>query len=413
MKAKLLLQIGSALIGLALVLAACAPLATDQVDIAVETDAPPTAVADTSTPASLIQQMAATCSDSLLQTDAATIAGNDPDLFAWLMFLYINCPSGDTPPSAIWETWKPNYAVYLPGGATPDPWGAPLPPRMLSADPEISGYKLLDDNGNPALYEIRMNKDTFEYIVSRQLYSRAGQLAFFNAPSTDPVGAPVVFPTAALEIKAVWLILEQNDPRASRYYTTTAQYVDENGDTQTVFVGLSGLHITSKVLPNWLWATFEQVDNQTVTPAPAVYPVTPTAQTLNDEVHAAIDPQSVWQYYNLRGTQTTFTDANNQPTLLANTLIETDFQKSSSCITCHALASRGSVDQGRLAFFNTANNGIAGYIGALDDPNNTFYDADGDPVCYNAAASAFTACNDNTKIVYKLVDFVWSLREAQ
>jgi hypothetical protein len=355
-------------------------------------------------------QDVAACSDPLAPGDAAQSAADGPDEFAWALFLYLNCPAQNNQPSPlIWETWKPTYAVYLPGGEQPSPWGSPLPPRMLSADPEISGHALKDTNGQPILYEIWMNEWTFDYILERELYSRDGQLAFFS----DPSAAPIDFPGPAIEIKAAWLILDPNDPEpASRYYTIQSQYIDENGQTQSVLAGLSGFHITSKVLPNWLWATFEQVDNQSRTGVQPS-PIPPDVQALNDEVHAALPAGSPWKYYNLRGTQIDFVDASGQPTLLANSLIESDFENSSSCITCHALASRGESSQGRLAFFNNTPSGIRGYVGRLDDPDNQFYDAFDDPVCYDSGLNAFTTCDNSKEVVYKLMDFVWSLREAQ
>jgi hypothetical protein len=259
-----------------------------------------------------------------------------------------------------------------------------------------------------------MNEPAFNYILGRELYSKDGQLKFFNAPATDPVGAPVVFPPDAIEIKAAWLILNLDDPRASRYYTIPYEFVDKDGKTQSVLAGLSGFHITSKILPNWVWATFEQVDNQVMTPAPQTLPTSPSVQKLNDQIHSGLPADSPWKYYDLRGTQTAFTDANNEPTLLANTLIETDFQNSSSCITCHGLASRGAAAQGRLEFFNTTN-GVQGYIGNFDDPGNIYYDKSSPrvQVCFNAQLSAFSPCDDPTQVVYKLMDFVWSLREAR
>jgi hypothetical protein len=154
------------------------------------------------------------------------------------------------------------------------------------------------------------------------------------------------------------------------------------------------------------------MDNQSRTGVSPT-PIPPDVQALNDKVHAALPANSPWRYYNLRGTQTDFVDASGQPTLLANTLIESDFQKSSSCITCHALASRGDDSQGRLGFFNTTESGIQGYVGKLNDPQNKFYDAFENPVCYDGSLNAFTACDSSKTVVYKLMDFVWSLREAQ
>jgi len=356
-----------------------------------------------------VQQVVDVCSNPTAASNAS-LAQSDPMSFGWNLFLSINCPAQSGPAQPVlWETWKPNYAVYLPGGKPPAPWGT-LPPRVLLDQPEIDGFTLLDKTGKPILLEIRMNKPTFDYVVQRQLYSKAAQLKFFN----DPTSAPIAFPTDSLEIKAAWLILTPGDPRNSGYYTIQSSYVDGNGQTHNILAGLTALHITSKVVPNWFWTTFEQVDNQVRTEAPATVLIPPDVQKFNDMMHAALPPGSVWRNYNMRGTQIAFTNPDGSPTILSNTQIETRFQLSSSCITCHDLATRGSATQGRLAFIQMANNGVQGYTGALGSPSNHYTDAFDKPVCYNGSLGAFTDCKTpNPTVVYKRMDFVWSLREAK
>jgi hypothetical protein len=58
--------------------------------------------------------------------------------------------------------------------------------------------------------------------------------------------------------------------------------------------------------------------------------------------------------------------------------------------------------------------GVEGYTGALGDRANRYFDAFEKPVCYDGNRAAFTDCKtSNPTIVYKTMDFVWSLREAQ
>jgi hypothetical protein len=335
-------------------------------------------------------------------------AQSQPYLFAWKLFLAINCPaSKDSAGPRIWETWKPVDAVYLRDGSPPDAWEAPLRPRTLLDREEIDGYTLLDKNGRRVLNEIRMNKATFEYIVSRKLYSKAGQLAFMKS-STKALN----FPPGAMEIKAAWLILDPNDPRSSTYYKVRASYVDKvTQQVHQVVVGLASLHISSKVLPHWFWTTFEHVDNQQTTKAPEAVPIPPDVRAVNDAVHAAF-PASIWRFYDLRGVQVDYTDGNHNPTILANTLLETRFQLTSSCITCHNLATTG--DPGRLGFWNSPPNSFEGHVGNVGDPSNHYVDAHYKPVCYDEQGPVFTDCNpSNPRIVYKTMDFVWSLKEAR
>jgi hypothetical protein len=254
-----------------------------------------------------------------------------------------------------------------------------------------------------------MNGATFDYIVSRKLYSKTGQLEFFNSASSEPLD----FPAGAMEIKAAWLILDPNDPRISRYYTIRASYVDlQTKEVHQVVAGLASLHITSKLLPHWFWTTFEHVDNQKTTKAQEVVPIPPDVRDVNDAVHAAM-PQSVWKFYNLRGVQLDYSNGDHTPTILANTLLETRFQPTSSCITCHNLATRGAFDQGFVGFLNMAN-GPQGYVGQVGDPSNHYADGHYKPVCYDSDRRVFTDCNpSNPTIVYKTMDFVWSLKEAK
>jgi hypothetical protein len=341
--------------------------------------------------------------------DDTRFAQDKPYLFAWELFLAINCPKSKDPAAPrIWETWKPVDAVYLPGGRAPDPWGPPLPPRTLLDRYEIDGYRLLDTSGRPVLSEIRMNGATFDYIVSRKLYSNAGQLEFFKSTSGS-----LDFPAGAMEIKAAWLILDPNDPKNSTYYKIRASYVDlQTKEVHEVVAGLASLHITRKVLPHWFWTTFEHVDNQQTTKAPEKVPIPADVRAVNDAVHAAM-PQSVWSFYNLRGVQIDYTNGDHTPTILANTLLETRFQLSSSCITCHNLATRGTLDQGYVGFLNIAD-GIQGHVGRVGDPSNHYADAHYKPVCYDPDRRVFTDCNpSNPAIVYKTMDFVWSLKEAK
>jgi hypothetical protein len=362
-----------------------------------------------SAPGARPQSIADICANPTAATDARS-AQSDPLHFGWLLFLAIDCPaqSGAAQP-VLWETWKPNYGVYLAGGQPPPPWGT-LPPRVLLDQPEIDGQTLLDKNGQPVLNEIRMNKAVFDYIVQRQFYSKAAQIAFFN----DPSSLPVTFPPESFEIKASWLILTPGDPANARFYTIQSSYVDQSGKSHPVLAGLTGLHIASKVIPNWFWTTFEQVDNQLTTRAPATVLIPPDVQKVNDDMHAALPPTSVWRYYNMRGVMTAFTNPGGSAPILSNTQLETAFQRSSSCITCHRLSTRGSASEGRLGFFQHTSTGIQGYVGSPGDPSNKYFDPFGTTVCYDPTQIVFNNCKTpNPAIVYKTLDYVWSLREAQ
>ena len=177
------------------------------------------------------------------------------------------------------------------------------------------------------------------------------------------------------EVKAAWRILEpgQDD---SRYWTSYGIYTDQNGQPQLKKIGLTGLHIISKVLPQWMWLTFEQVDNATATfqyfegQKGVAVGANTTFNAAAAPLNAAYQAQlagTKWQYYGLQGWQSEFVDkATGAPTLFANTQAETYFQTTSSCITCHSLASIGPLASPRLNFWNTANGNLVGYTGTIE-----------------------------------------------
>lgn len=133
-----------------------------------------------------------------------------------------------------------------------------------------------------------MGKAEFDYIVDKGLYDAANQLKV--ARNLDgqtpeglslPIGEPMrSLPTSpvpqeqlgAIELKAAWRVLTGKPELFGRYLTTVAwlKRPDTLECTQEV-VGLVGLHIINKTQasPNFIWTTFEQVDN---VPEPAQIP---------------------------------------------------------------------------------------------------------------------------------------------
>ena len=318
-----------------------------------------------------IQQIEATLSSP---SAASAKAMSDPVAYAWLLFLYTNWPAsgkvrsqpdpnrkfGDPGP-VIWQTWKTSQDLYVTKGQTPLPWNqGPVYQRPALQQQEIDGKVLKDDNGNPVMYEVRLNEDTFNYILGRGLYTQAGQLKLVKG------GQPVVFPEPAMEIKASWRILDRvkDKDRITHYLTAKAVY---NG--KQVLLGLTGLHITSKAVPEWFWCTFEQTENSQTTPIKPLLHMAAAVQKSNQEMQKDF-AGTFWAYYQLDGVQSDFVqnpDAaaclqNSKASCLANTQIETYFQGSSSCITCHALASIGKKGS-RFNFWNYAGGNQQGYMG--------------------------------------------------
>jgi hypothetical protein len=331
---------------------------------------------------------------SMLQSSSAakSAATADAAAYAWDLFIYANWPAltsvrGEPDPSkafgaagpVVWQTWKTSQDTYVARGLTPVPWaqGPVVEPPALQAD-MIDGKVLTDKNGNPVMYEVRLNEDTFGYILSRNLYSAAGQMQLLQG------GQPVQFPYPSMEVKAAWRFLGANDD-PTHYLTTTVQY-----DGVVRVLGLSGLHISSRALPQWVWTTFEQVENPQTTGVNLLLPIPGAVQQINQQMQSAF-AGTRWAYYRLNGVQTAFlqnADAppcpnNAKATCNANTQIETNFQVSSSCITCHSLASIGPGGR-RHSFWSYTGGNQQGFVG--------------NPPPLKSDVS---------------LDFVWSMREAQ
>src|SRR5206468_281339 len=93
------------------------------------------------------------------------------------------------------------------------------------------------------------------------------------------------------------------------------------------------------------------------------------------------------------GWQYQFADSSGKPTVLANTQIETYFEKTSSCITCHTLADIGPAQMRRMTMWNYGPDGIYGYVGPID--------------------FEVIAKKQAPTLTFKQMDHVWSLRQAK
>lgn len=245
--------------------------------------------------------------------------------FSWLSFVALNWPAksdmrgvADTdvpfntaPRDRVWETYKQVYETFQPL----DPnwkldnkeWNDPQPlptvcQQALANAPEGSIDKnalsfqilnethqafgnqfnnLVDTNGNELRYNVRFNRTEWEYLKQKG-YANTGRYDY------DGPGFPIVFPDnqsptavdglGATEFKSAWKEL-CTDPSScnpvddpDRYYSRYA-FIYEPAIKKTMGVkpescriarmGLVGLHVIVKTFwtPQWIWYTFEHVDN--------------------------------------------------------------------------------------------------------------------------------------------------------
>jgi hypothetical protein len=360
----------------------------------------------------------------------AAAAANHSDEYAWRLFVALNWPASPVTRTAdrtarfgadrpgVWESWQSAGDVYLEDGRDPGPW-APADPahpaaperrfETLSLQDLLKARHIVDGVMVPLadpiaaakrLTEIRMNRRTYEFIRARELYNLDGQIRASKENRT------VSFPYGAKEVKAKWRRISESE--SSRYHTTRVTLAD---GTQRLY-GLTGLHIVSKDLPHWFWATFEQVDNPALPdsegwqlPSKDRFSCPEAAADCNRAPRNIGLEGTVWQYYRLRGTLTEYVDAKGRPELLANSELETGLQKTASCITCHSRASIGVVAgaPARLPIFDPSPDGAPadarqrrGFSGL---PRAEWYQEVG--------------ADGQIKQIFRPLDFVWSLSQAK
>ncbi len=354
--------------------------------------------------------------------DARQAAANS-DEYAWRLFVALNWPADSGARTAnpaasfgadapvVWETWQNTADIYLTDGRDPGPWvtGRALP--AVADDRRFDTFSLKDlanvrhivggrmvplvDPVSSAkrLSEIRMNRAAFDYLRAHELYNVEGQLRAVAD------GSGVHFPAASTEIKAKWRPIRADE--GARYRTVDVRLAD---GTTRLYV-LAALHIVSKELPLWFWATFEHVDNASLPDGDGWqlasrdrFACRGEARDCNRAPRGIGLEGTVWQNYRLRGTLTRFVDAANRPLLLANSELEAGLQTTSSCITCHSRASLGVVAgaPARLGIFDSAAHDAAERRGYVGTPH----------------AEWFGSTGSGTRPLIQQLDFGWSLSKA-
>jgi hypothetical protein len=322
----------------------------------------------------------------------------DPDKASWCFFLYVNS-SAVTPGNndALFETWASDGQTFDMNPQWPGPGQLKeLRPNILlqvrDSERNLQFGKLggaiqpfivppprpLKEGDN--LEETRRNKAAFDFIVNNDLYKITGLKKAFAKFASD--NKLLAFPADAIEVKANWFpVINPSDPTKSGIpgYNGTPQearklyHINKAKDGKEY--ALVAMHIISKMVPNWTWATFEHQSNpgrcefigcrdtfgstqnlvapdttipdpsdtsyKNVKNNPTPYPPCVKSEALEKLfAQATIDP--AFKFYCLKGSQTDFTDATGMPTRLGNSITEETFDFQASCMTCHSRASFGS-----------------------------------------------------------------------
>jgi hypothetical protein len=232
------------------------------------------------------------------------LAQGDFDIYSWNTFIALNWPPGPNgigdpnkkigqngDNDTVWEHYRDVADVFLAGGAVPTWKGQdslPPPeckadytpgmrvvsqvgktPNVLTVSENLQPFKtgpLIDQNGVFTRFEILVNKPMFDYILSNTLYSKAGQQVFSGAVKF-PCGV-LNGAEGAIMVKSAWKIIEAADKARFHsaqvlVYTPASDNPKYPASCKKQTVGLVGLHIGHKTNngPQWLWSTFEHIDN--------------------------------------------------------------------------------------------------------------------------------------------------------
>lgn len=264
------------------------------------------------------------------------------DNFSWQSFVALNWPANPdgtpapgpigTDPSAprVWQSYVDALAVFDVETATHLVASPPACADLLDARPrpvfqrrakngdflpdgsilESTGQPLIDRELNFVIFDIRMNEVEEDYITQNGLETAAGQAAFkaagktvsfplgHYADQTDRTGGSV----GAIELKTAWRLLVDGTDVDHPYYTTEGLVYVPPSETESgeplcieANLGLVGFHVIQRTTSptnepqDWIWSTFEHVDNNpvatnaapptTLDPGPVVCdpPTSPTA----------------------------------------------------------------------------------------------------------------------------------------
>jgi hypothetical protein len=194
-------------------------------------------------------------------------------------------PLGANVPSDVFETYKTDWETFQQNAKAPTEWNSfsfnsvpcsnvkDIQPgdMVLASFHEFGNVGeagvgslvnvLVAQNQTYVVYLAAYNKLEFNLIDSpeKPLYNAA------NLPSPPTGSDPPVVPSpiGAMTLKSSWIDMT-NIARPERFHKRTAWVKNlATGVCEKKTVGLVGLHIVQKTpnRPQWIWSTFEQVDN--------------------------------------------------------------------------------------------------------------------------------------------------------
>lgn len=305
---------------------------------------------------------------------------NSPDQVAWQLFIQVNTAAGGS--NATFETWASDTDTFnmnpkfptTPSSLAPH---APVVPKVGFLAIQQAGGLVPQIPPNPAFgEEARRNKTAFDFIINGNLYKVSGLRTAF--------GTSISFPTDAIEVKANWMPVSAvpafTGNKVSLADVPKLYHVNTGSDGKQY--AMVSMHLISKLVPNWTWATFEHTLNPgrcdilgCVDRFGAQTPVVPPNSQVNKgyaaciksaplkALIAAVKWDSAFENYCLKGSQTDFTDNTGLAVRLGNSVTENGFVNRSSCMTCHG---RAAFDQNGQATSNAGFDVNGAPLGPID-----------------------------------------------
>jgi hypothetical protein len=315
-----------------------------------------------------------------------TMAGSNEQT-AWQIFVAATCPAANG--QLTWETWTEQTCFAQPDspGCAPSAAAAATPPvRHLHASQlEIRrnrrGAKLeaaagapggcatmtTTANAPPQLLPFVPKNLSSDAKFCEEVFADPSEASFVKAPASGAslttltgqvayaASNPIAFPNPAVEIKADWL------PASSVGNAFNCTTPPDGVYTETISgacYALVGIHVSSKLLPNWLWSTFEPQNTITnpnrcnpslynscndpwgSNPAASTGANTAPTADLTTLMTQANLPKAFLNY-RLVAAQSAYVDSSNTAIQLGNSFVEFNagvLPHQASCMTCHSYA---------------------------------------------------------------------------
>ena len=297
-----------------------------------------------------------------------TAPSKTPEETAWRLFVAANCPANAG--KVVWENWIEQADLYPAGGG----------PAMMARRPggRLHGSPLaiaLAHHGQGQLAltpatQCNAMRGPPKNVVATQIceevhinpaaasdITKAGYQRRPAQAAAAQKGVDMQFTKPGIEVKVDWIPASDFNPAFSCTKPPAGVRTEMFGG---VCYAMAGMHISSKLLKDWVWATFEPQSMLTnplrcITFGPchdgwgSVPAVSNggtagfTKQTLPVQQlmqQAKLAP--AYSNYRLDGVQITFTTPDKKPTYLGNSVIEGEnvgmTRNTASCITCHSVS---------------------------------------------------------------------------